>query len=75
MTFEKVKETILGSLNCPEEKVTMEANLINDLEMDSLDAADLAMELEDQFEITIDDSEFANLITVQDIVDYIDNYK
>ncbi len=75
MTFEKVKETILASLNCAEDKVTIDANLMDDLDMDSLDAADLAMELEDKFEITIEDSDFENLKTVQDIVDYIDNYK
>ncbi len=75
MTFEKVKETILASLNCSEEKVTMEAKLMDDLEMDSLDAADLAMALEDEFDITIEDSDFENLVTVKDIVDFIENNK
>ncbi len=75
MTFEKVKGTILESLNCAEEKVTLEAKLMDDLEMDSLDAADLAMALEDEFEITIEDSDFENLVTVQDIVEFIDNNK
>ncbi len=75
MTFEKVKETILSSLNCKEEKVVAEARLMEDLEMDSLDAADLAMALEDAFGITIEDSEFETLLTVEDIVKYIDTHK
>ncbi|MFC4805627.1 acyl carrier protein [Filifactor villosus] len=75
MTFEKVKETILASLNCKEEKVVAEARLIEDLEMDSLDAADLAMALEEAFDITIADEEFEHLVTVKDIVDYIDTHK
>lgn len=75
MTFEKVKETILSSLNCKAEKVVLEATLMEDLEMDSLDAADLVMALEDAFGITIADEEFENLLTVQDIVNYIDEHK
>lgn len=75
MTFQKVKETILSSLNCKEEKVVAEAKLMEDLEMDSLDAADLAMALEDAFKITIADEEFEHLVTVQDIVNYIDSHK
>lgn len=72
MTFEKVKETILSSLNCSEEKIVPEAKLMEDLEMDSLDATDLAMALEDSLGITIDDSAFEKFTTIQDIVDYID---
>ena len=75
MTFEKVKETILESLNCNEEKVVPEARLMEDLEMDSLDGADLAMALEDVFSISIPDEEFETMKTVQDIVDYIDSHK
>lgn len=75
MIFEKVKETILASLNCKEEKVVAGARLIEDLEMDSLDAADLAMALEEAFDITIEDEEFEHLVTVKDIVDYIEAHK
>lgn len=72
MTFDKVKQTILDSLNCEEVKVVPEAKLMEDLEMDSLDATDLAMALEDSFGITIEDSEFEKFVTIQDIVNYID---
>lgn len=72
MTFDKVKETILNSLSCDEAKIVAEAKLMEDLEMDSLDATDLAMALEDSFGITIEDSEFEKFVTIQDIVDYID---
>ena len=39
MDFEKVKEIIVDSLSCDESQVTMEANLKDDLEADSLDAS------------------------------------
>ena len=50
MDFEKVKEIIVDSLSCDESQVTMEANLKDDLEADSLDAVELIMQIEEEFE-------------------------
>ncbi len=73
MTFEKVKEIIVDSLGCDEEKVTLEATLQEDLEADSLDAVELNMAIEEAFEISISDETLATFKTVKDIVDYIDS--
>ncbi len=73
MTFEKVKEIIVDSLGCDEEKVTLEASLADDLEADSLDAVELNMAIEEAFEISIPDEELAKFKTVKDIVDYIES--
>ena len=43
MTFEDMKKIVVDTLNCEEEKVTMEASLTEDLEADSLDAVELNM--------------------------------
>ena len=75
MTFEKVKEIIVNTLSCDEEKVTLEASLTEDLGADSLDAVELNMALEEAFEISIPDEELANFKVVQDIVTYIENNK
>jgi len=75
MTFEKVKEIIIDTLSCDEEKVTLEVSLTEDLGADSLDAVELNMSLEEAFEISIPDEELANFKTVQDIVTYIENNK
>lgn len=72
MTFEKVKEIIVETLRCEEEKVTLEANLMEDLGADSLDAVELNMALEEAFQITIEDEALQNFVTVKNIVDYID---
>ena len=37
MTFEEMKKIVVDTLNCEEDKVTMEASLTEDLEADSLD--------------------------------------
>ena len=69
--FEKVKEIIVDSLSCDEDAVTLEANLKEDLEADSLDAVELIMAVEEEFDIEIPDEKPAEIKTVQDIVDYI----
>ncbi|MBQ3584992.1 MAG: acyl carrier protein [Lachnospiraceae bacterium] len=72
MTFDKVKEIIMETLNCGEDKITLEASLMDDIGADSLDAAELSMALEEAFGITISDEALADFVTVKDIVDYID---
>lgn len=74
MTFEKVRDIIVETINCSEEIVTLEAKLKDDLDADSLDAVELNMALEEAFEITIADEDLASFETVKDIVDYIDNH-
>ena len=75
MTFEKVKEIIVDTLNCEEAAVTQEASLTEDLGADSLDAVELNMALEEAFTISIPDEALAEFKTVQDIVTYIENNK
>ncbi len=72
MTFDKVKEIIVDSLNCDEDKVVLEASLKDDLEADSLDAVELIMAVEDEFNIEIPDEKAQEMLCVKDIVDYID---
>ncbi|MFQ6793526.1 acyl carrier protein [Thomasclavelia sp.] len=72
MVFEKVKEIIVDSLSCDEDKVTLEASLKEDLEADSLDAVELIMAVEEEFDVEIPDEKATEMKTVQDIVDYIE---
>ena len=72
MIFEKLKEIIVDSLNCDEADVTLEANLKEDLDADSLDAVELIMEVEEGFDIEIPDEIATEMKTVKDIVDYIE---
>lgn len=72
MTFDKVKEVIVDTINCAEEDVTMEATLKDTLGMDSLDAMEVSMALEEAFDLTIDEEALVKFVTVKDIVDFID---
>ena len=71
MTFEEMKKIVVDTLNCDEDKVTMEASLTEDLEADSLDAVELNMALEDARGVSVPDEELAKLKTVGDIYNYI----
>ncbi len=71
--FAKVKKIIVSELNCDEAKVTMDAKLKDDLGADSIDAVQIVMEIEDEFKITVDDSQAESMSTVGDVVKYIEN--
>ena len=47
MDFETLKQVIVDTLSCDEDKVTMEATLAEDLGADSLDAVELNMAIEE----------------------------
>ena len=70
--FEKVRDIIVDTLSCDADKVTMEATLADDLGVDSLDAVELNMALEDNLGVAISDEELANMKTVGDIVNYLE---
>ncbi len=71
--FEKIKEIINSTLSCGEDVITMDASLIDDLGADSLDAVELCMTIEEEFDITIPEDKIAELKTVKDIVDYVES--
>ena len=72
---DKIKEVIVENLSVDEAQVTPDARIIEDLGADSLDAVELSMALEDELDIEVEDEEFANLVTVQDVLDYIEEKK
>ena len=71
-TFERVKDSIVNSLQCEEDIITQDASISNDLGADSLDIMDLIIEIEDNFGIKIEDSKVNTIKTVGDIVAVID---
>jgi acyl carrier protein len=73
--FEKVKSIIIDQLSVNEENITMEATFVDDLSADSLDIVELIMSLEEQFEIEIPDNDAEKIVTVGDVVDYIEKHK
>lgn len=73
--FEEVKEVIVEALGVDEDKVVLEASLSDDLGIDSLDAVELGMAIEDNLGVAIADEDLPNIKTVQDLVDYVEANK
>ena len=71
MVFETVAKMIAKQLKVDEGKVTPDARLVEDLGADSANVMVLIMDLEDQFNIQIEDNAITTLKTVGDVVDYI----
>lgn len=72
MIFEKIKAIIVDQLGVDEDMVTMETNMMKDLEADSLDAVEIILGVEDEFEIEIPDDVAEKFETVSDLVSYVD---
>lgn len=72
MTFDKIKDVMVDTLSVEADKITLESKLDEDLGIDSLDAVELSMALEEEFGIKIPDDELPNLKKVSDIVALVD---
>ena len=72
MALEKIKKIISEQFAIPEDDITEDTVLLEDLDADSLDLIDLAMSLEDCFEVEVPDEELENFKTIGDIVKYIE---
>lgn len=72
MTFEKIREIIVEQLGVEESAVGLETSLMKDLEADSLDAVEIIMAIEDEFEIEVPDEEAEKFQNVGDIVKYVE---
>ena len=72
MTFDKIKVIIAEQLGVEEDAITMETHLMKDLEADSLDAVEIIMVIEDEFDFEVPDEDAEKFQTVSDIVGYVE---
>ena len=70
--FEEIRDVVVEQLNVSPEAVKLESKIIEDLGADSLDVVELIMALEEKFDIQIPDADAEKLISIQDVVDYIE---
>ena len=62
--FEKFKACAVEILAVSPEQVTMEAKFGDDLDADSLDLVELVMKVEEEFDVSVDESELEDISTV-----------
>lgn len=72
MNLDALKEIIAEQLNVAVGELKEETEFINDLGADSLDLFELAMAMEEKFEIEIPSEDLAEIISVGDAAKYIE---
>ena len=72
MVFETVAGMIAKQLKVDVSEITPDKRLVEDLKADSANVMVMIMELEDQFNITVDDTAINTLKTVGDVAKYIE---
>ncbi len=75
MVFEKVRSILAAQFDVEEDTISLTTNIIDDLGADSLDAVDMLMSLEDEFDVEIPDEEIESIHTVGDLVTYIEEHQ
>jgi acyl carrier protein len=70
--FEKVKKILIEKLSVNESDIKEDSSLVDDLGVDSLDLVELLMKFEEEFKIEISEEESQKILTIKDIVDFIE---
>lgn len=72
MIFDRIKEIICSQFDVDPEKITGKTSFVDDLDADSLDVVELAMNMESEFNIPeLGEEEIKKIQTVDDLVNYV----
>ena len=71
--YARIRATLVEGFEVPEERVIMEARLIEDLELDSIDAIDMAVQIQEMTDVRVEEDELKKLRTVGDTVDLVES--
>lgn len=73
MIFEKIRDLLAEQLEIDPETITMDTNILEDLEADSLDFVELVTSIEDEFDIVITDEAVGDFKTVRQVVEFLED--
>ena len=73
--LEQIKKMVADNLGVEESKITENASFKDDLGADSLDLFELTMALEDEYGIEIPSEHLEKIVTVGDVVEYVNAHK
>ena len=73
MEFETLQKIIAEVLDVEEDEITMDTRLLEDLGADSLDAVEIIMGIEEEFDIEIPNEAAEQIVTVGDAIEQIKN--
>ena len=70
--FDKVKQLLVDELQIDPDSITLDAELSKDLNINSIELADLIMLCEEKFDIEISEDQASDFVTVGDVVNYLE---
>ena len=73
MVFEKIREIIAEQTGKDESEITLETNVKEDLDADSLDLFQIINDIEDEYDVSVENPE--EIVTVKDAVDFVESHK
>ena len=75
MVLDRIREFVVEQLAVDPELVEIDSDLMKDLEADSLDAVEIIMAVEEEFDLEIPDADAEKFRTVRDMVEYVEARK
>jgi len=69
--FQEIRDFLVNDFECPPDKVKPEALIVDDLDLDSIDAVDLVVRLQQKTGIKVTAEDFKSIRTLGDVVDVI----
>lgn len=72
MLFEKVRDILAEQLEIDPETITLDTNIVDDLDADSLDFVEMITSIEDEFNIVITDEKVGDFKTVRQVVEFLE---
>ncbi len=70
---EKVLELISEQFNIPVEEIDEDTSFSDDLNADSIQLMELLMNIEDEFDVELNEEDIISIETIGDVIDYIDS--
>mgnify|MGYP002565205990 CR=1 FL=1 len=70
--FEKLKDILVEEMSINPSDITLDAELVGDLDFNSLELADLVLLCEDRFGVTVSDDDIRTFLTVGDVCKYME---
>ena len=70
--LDEVKEIITKYIKIDPERITLESRLNEDLDADSIDVADVVMDIEEKYGFEFSDEDAENIVAIKDLVKVIE---
>ena len=75
MIFNKVKDILSDYIDMDSNEIKLETRLAEDLGLNSYEFMSVIGEIEEEFDVELDEREIVKLISIADLLDYISNIK